>query len=243
MTQKKKKKKTMKKKSPAKQILAWHFVKEDLVPASCTKGIKAFVGQVRKHKGPLALCESGLHASIKPLDALHYATSTTVCRVVCSGRVHRGTDKLVCSNRKVLAIVDTTEMLQEFSRWCALQVIHLWDAPPVVKEYLLTGDKSRRAAAEDAAWAAWAAAGDAAAWAAGDAARDAARAARAAAQDVAYAAGNAAGAAGWAAVGAAAWAAAGVAAYAAQDAFITKCNKQLEKRLLKLIKKGGSRAV
>jgi hypothetical protein len=86
-----------------------------------------------------------------------------------------------------------------FARRVALDVIHLWDAPPIVKEYLETGDESKRAAAwaaaRDAAWdaardAAWAAARDAAraaAWAAAwDTAWDAAWAAsRAAARDAA----------------------------------------------------------
>ena len=43
-------------------------------------------------------------------------------------------------------------------------MIHLWDAPPVVREYLETGDETKRAAAWAAAGAAaWDAAG-AAAW-------------------------------------------------------------------------------
>ena len=43
---------------------------------------------------------------------------------------------------------------REFARWCALQVIHLWDCPEIVRLYLETGDESIRAAA-------WVAAGDA----------------------------------------------------------------------------------
>ena len=50
----------------------------------------------------------------------------------------------------------------DFARWNALQVLHLWNAPELVQEYLETGNEAIRAAA-------WAAA-RAAAW---DAARDA----------------------------------------------------------------------
>jgi len=88
----------------------------------------------------------------------------------------------------------------------ALSVVHLWDAPDVVLDYLMTGDKSIR----DAAWAA-----------ARIAARDAARyaawaAARVAARDAArYAAWAAARAAAWDAARYAAWAAAWAAARAA----------------------------
>lgn len=63
--------------------------------------------------------------------------------------------------------------VRQFARWCALSVIHLWDAPQVVEDYLTSGDERLRAAA------AWAADRAAAAWAADRtaAARDAARAA------------------------------------------------------------------
>ena len=86
--------------------------------------------------------------------------------------------------------------LYEFARWCALQVIHLWDAPGVVRKYL-TGDETLRVAAWDAAQDASRAAGRAAAWAASAAAADAARAAalaaaRAAAWDASAVAADAA---------------------------------------------------
>ena len=99
------------------------------------------------------------------------------------------------------AVKEHEKEIRRFACQCALDVIHLWDAPPIVKKYLKTGNEKLRAAAMDAAWAA---AGDAAwagAWAAagaGAAARDAARAAaRDAARD---AAGDAARDAAWAAM-------------------------------------------
>lgn len=51
--------------------------------------------------------------------------------------------------------------LREFARWCALQVVDLWGAPQVVRQYLETGNEAARAAARAAAWsAAWSAARD-----------------------------------------------------------------------------------
>jgi len=149
------------------------------------------------------MCKSGLHASRKIFDALRYAPGNTICRVECEDVVEEQDDKLVCRRRRILWQVDGEALLRDFARRCALDVIHLWDAPEVVVRYLKTGDESIR----DAAWAAaWAAAGDAARDTAGDAARAAAwDAAGAAARD---AAGDAAGDAAWAA----AWAAAGDAA-------------------------------
>ena len=60
--------------------------------------------------------------------------------------------------------------IRRFACQCALDVIHLWNAPPIVKRYLKTGNEKLRAAAGDAAWAA----AGAAAWAAARAAAGAA---------------------------------------------------------------------
>ena len=50
---------------------------------------------------------------------------------------------------------DATEFeMRRFSRLAALDVAHLWDMPVIVKEYLETGDETKRAAAWAAAWAA-----------------------------------------------------------------------------------------
>ena len=80
-------------------------------------------------------------------------------------------------------------MLRYFARMQALSVIHLWDAPDVVLDYLMTGGKAPAAwgAAWGATWnATWGTARAAARAAAEDAAWAAARAAaRAAAEDAA----------------------------------------------------------
>jgi hypothetical protein len=152
------------------------------------------------------MCERGLHGSLDPFDALTYAPGETLCRVQLGGTIIQGDDKCVATRRKIVTRVDATSLLWSFARSCALDVVKLWDAPPVVVQYLTTGEESLRAAARDAAWAD-----------AGDAARAAARyAARYAAwADARYAA--------WADAGAAAGDAAGAAAqdaarYAAGDA-------------------------
>ena len=77
---------------------------------------------------------------------------------------------------------DATEFeMRKFARMAALDVDHLWDMPAIVRDYLETGDETKRAAA----------------WAAARAAARAAMSARAAAQsatlDAQYAAGAAAG--------------------------------------------------
>ena len=180
-------------------IEAWHFVNDTLrdgqpVPAD---------GETLVHDGKLRLCLSGLHASEDILDALGYAPGHTICRVQCGGVVERGDDKLVCSERTILWRVDGSELLLEFARWSALQVVHLWEPPDVVLNYLKTGDESIRAASQAAALVASQAASRGAARAASRAAARAASRAAAlvASRGAARAAGAAAGAAALAASG------------------------------------------
>ena len=156
-------------------MIAYHFVGETLrdgrpVPPD---------GEWLTHDGEMVMCESGLHASKDPFDALRYAPGPILCMVDCED-VQEGNDKLVCRRRKIVRRVDATELMRKFAKQCALDVIHLWDAPQIVRDYLTTGDESLRAAAwaaaRDAAWAAArAAAWDAARAAAWDAARAAQR--------------------------------------------------------------------
>ncbi len=205
-------------------ILAWHFCGDTLRDGSPIPDD----GVTLEHDGDLVMCETGLHASVNIMDALNYAPGHTICRVRVEGHQKQGhSDKLVCRSRTVLWRIDGEQILRDFAHWCALQVVHLWDAPAVVKEYLETGKKELRAAAGAAAGAAArAAAGAAARAAAGAAARDAAgaaaqAAARAAVWDPAQAAARTARAAAWDAARAAAWDAARDPAQAAQNKQLT----------------------
>jgi hypothetical protein len=161
-------------------IKAWHFSGPQLrdgrpLPKD---------GEWLVHEGEVVICETGLHASRRVIDALQYAPGSTICRVSCRNVVteHKN-DKFVCRERRIdWRIENGDEVLRAFARKAALSVIHLWNAPDVVRRYLETGDESLRAAARDAAWAAawaaaraaaWAAAWAAAGAAAGDAAGDA----------------------------------------------------------------------
>jgi hypothetical protein len=131
-------------------------------------------GEWLVHNGTVTICESGLHASAHPFDALRYAPGPILCLVECEDIVETQDDKFVCRRRMIVARFDATELLRAFARKCALDVIHLWDAPAIVRQYLETGDESIRDAAWDAAWdAPWDAPWDAARDAAWDAARDA----------------------------------------------------------------------
>jgi len=150
-------------------MLAWHFVGDTLrdgrpVPPD---------GEWLAHTGELIMCESGLHASKHPFDALKYAPGAMLCLVEVDGEIIEDDDKLVCRRRRIIARRDATSMLREFARVQALSVAHLWQMPDIVRQYLETDDESLRAAANAAARAAASAAAWDAAWAAAwDAARD-----------------------------------------------------------------------
>jgi len=184
----------MKPMTDSRKIRAWHFTDDMFL----RDGQPLVVGQTYTHAGRVKLCDSGLHASKRPIDALQYAPGNVVSRVECGGEMLNGGDKLVCTERTVLWAYDAEEVLRHFARLCALDVIHLWDAPAHVAQYLRTGDEDMRAAARDAgaaAWAAGAAAWDAAGGAAWAAAWDAAGGGVGAAAAAARAAGAARGAA------------------------------------------------
>ena len=111
-----------------KKNLAWHFVGDKLrddrpVPKD---------GVWLEHKGPLVMCDSGLHFSKEPFDALAYAPGETLCLVEIGGKIVHDTNKGICSRRKIIARMNATELLRYHARMQALSVIHLWDAPEVV---------------------------------------------------------------------------------------------------------------
>ena len=128
----------------------WHFAPSSgLLRYGDSREVKP--GVTFEVDGPPVLCRHGLHDSILPLDALSYAPGPFVSRTMLGGEVVCGDDKRVATQRTHLWCYDATEVLRRFARLCALDVLHLWDAPVIVVRYLRTGDESIRAAAWDAA--------------------------------------------------------------------------------------------
>ena len=124
-----------------------------------------------EHEGPVIPCKSGLHASEHPFDALQFAPGNTLCLVELEGDLKphgNPVDKWAGRRRKILKRINAEHLLRRFAADQALSVVHRWDMPEVVRDYLTTLDYSKQAAARDAARAAmdatWAAAR--AAWAA-----------------------------------------------------------------------------
>jgi len=164
-------------------ILAWHFVSDDRRLGYDATSLEVEPGYIYYTDSPIVLCSSGLHASVDPFDALHYAQGGYLCRVAVWGDVTIGGDKIAGRNREVLAAHDITRELRLLGCWCARQVWHLLTDERSrnaveVAERFADGQSTKeeldaaRDAARDAAWAA----ASAAAWdAAGGAARTAAR--------------------------------------------------------------------
>lgn len=106
------------------------------------------VGVIHEIEGNPVLCEHGLHGSVDILDALGYAPGPVIWRVELSGNMDKGDDKIAAQKRTYLSGgIDISDVLHKFARMCALDVVHLWDAPDIVVRYLKTGDESIRAAA------------------------------------------------------------------------------------------------
>ena len=195
----------------ADRWLGWHFLPADRRLRGSREVVEA--GRTYRAEGPLEICENGMHASARAIDALMYAPGPLVCRVELVGERLDAADKSCARERRVLWIADATTVLHEFACTVATDALHLAEA--------------RGARVDPRSWAAietkrrWlrGEATDAELAAAGGAAWAAARAARAAAGAAAWAAaGDAARDAAWAAAWDAARAAAGAAAEAAGDA-------------------------
>lgn len=133
-------------------IRAWHFTGDTLRAGSPIPpvGVKLTV------PGPVRLCKHGLHGSVHPFDALRYAPGPMLHLVEHSGEIVHGDDKLASTERTIITSMDSEPLLRYFTRQQALSVVHLWDAPQVVLDYLM-GDESAWAAAWAAARADFAA--------------------------------------------------------------------------------------
>ena len=204
----------------------WHLCpvdKDGVARLGYDDGRQVKVGETLRVAGEPVLCGHGLHASKKLSDALEHidGVNLSLCRVTLGGEIIHDDDKSCASARTVVVRLDsaaTEELLRDYARWCALQVIDLWYAPSIVRQWLETGEESISDEAWEAAWSAAREAADAAAWSAAKAA---------ACSAVKYAASSAAR---YAASYAASAAAKAEARYAAKAAAKAEYSEELERR-------------
>jgi hypothetical protein len=182
-------------------MLGWHFLAQDRKLAyGDGRVVEEGKTYTVPNDKPLVLCQYGLHACKRIIDALQYGHGNIVCRVELIGKIEHDTDKSVAYNRRVLDIFDATNILHEFACLCAEDALKLvkdpdirsvaaikakrdWLAGKIISKELAAAWAAARAAARDAAEAAARDAAEAAAWAARAAAWDAAWAAARAAQN------------------------------------------------------------
>ena len=116
------------------------------------------IGRTHKVKPPIKLCERGLHASKRPMDALEYAPGPILYLVELSGEIIHGDDKSVATERVYLFGFDATKLLHEFARKQILinieKIKPYTDRYDLIIEYLNTGDEKLRSSAYSVAWAA-----------------------------------------------------------------------------------------
>jgi len=163
-------------------------------------------GRTHKVKGEPVLCEHGLHASERLIDALSYAPGGHLWLAKLGGSIVQGDDKLCATERTYIDGFNADKLLREFARKQALINIEKIKGYcsktdyNIITRWLTTGDIKLRSAArsaaesaarsaaesaESAAWsAAWSAAGPAARSAAWSAAESAESAAWSAANDM-----------------------------------------------------------
>ena len=117
-------------------------------------------GRTHKVKCDPVLCERGLHASERLIDALKYAPGNYLWLVDLKGKIVAGDDKAVADERKYIDGFDAGDLLHEFSRKAALiniKKIYKYCSQKdydLIVEYLETGNDDIRSAAESAAWSA-----------------------------------------------------------------------------------------
>ena len=95
-----------------------------------------------------ACCGGPAYVSALRAAATDVVGPHRICRVTCVSPPVEG----VCTSKHALWCYGASEVYRAFARAQALRITHLWDAPPVVVQYLKTGDESIRDAAYRAAW-------------------------------------------------------------------------------------------
>ena len=172
------------------KLICWHFANNDL-RLGYDDGREIVAGESLRVEGAPVLCETGLHGSIRLLDALQYAPGHMLCRVELSDGIIEGDNKAVARERKTLWIFNAENALRDFAATVAENALlaervagrdpdpRSWAAVQFVRD-LLAGKinpKDQQAARSAAWWAAESAAESAARSAAESAAESAARSA------------------------------------------------------------------
>lgn len=125
-------------------VLAWHFLCWDYQTAYGRRRKNPLkVGDVMRTRRTPILCEQGLHASRRMLDALHHAPGPILCRVKVGGEIVEDHTKMAGQTRRILAMADVSQLLHEFA--CAV-------AEETLRAYGVTDEKAWEAIAIKRRW-------------------------------------------------------------------------------------------
>ena len=118
-------------------MIGYWFSREDGTTAY--QDDPAAIGKTHTCDGEYASCESWLHASPTPWDALGYASGPVLWEVEILGDVVPRGDpitKFSARSRKYVRCVDLTSILRRFAAERALLAAHLWHISDIVREYI-----------------------------------------------------------------------------------------------------------
>jgi len=104
-------------KPPADAIAAWHFLPANGRTQYSNELVT--VGSILHVPGEIEICDRGLHASRRAIDALQYAPGPIVCKVLVWVAVQEQSDKLVGAYRQCVSMGDATNTLHEFACYVA----------------------------------------------------------------------------------------------------------------------------
>ena len=100
-----------------KTVIGYKFIQSDMKSQNGDCGWK--IGEWKKHAGELELCNSGLHACIKPLDSLEYIYGDRWFVVEAKGEIKKGKDKFVASEMRLIKELDVKKIVTWFAIACA----------------------------------------------------------------------------------------------------------------------------
>jgi len=108
-----------------KKIKAWHFLR-NTKRLGYKDGRKVKLNKWFYSEGKIILCNNGMHASKRILDAYFYAPGTILCRVELNDEyISKSYDKMVSNARKVLWWIDIMEVIANYTRLSLLDYFEI----------------------------------------------------------------------------------------------------------------------
>ena len=105
---------------------AYHFLRADMTAGSGNEQPWT-VGETRRYRGKIKLCEFGYHSSPSPVTALEYASGPMLCLVEVSKPTQRDASKQVSTRRRLIKAVNVERELRLLACRIAEDVLPLFE--------------------------------------------------------------------------------------------------------------------